>query len=144
MTLKNKRLWQLNKDYPTLQRWFKEHNWESPIPKNVLPKLGIIVEDVCAAGLHFDSSSKLGVMYGIFSNPNVSKLTLFKEMKNCIEGIKELGIKKKLNYIYTITGEKSLHKLYEKHLSLTIREKMVKSYIIDLHNTNKNLDWISE
>jgi hypothetical protein len=65
-------------------------------------------------------------------------------MKNCIEGIKELGIKKKLNYIYTITGEKSLHKLYEKHLSLTIREKMVKSYIIDLHNTNKNLDWISE
>lgn len=144
MILKNKRLWQLNKDYPVLKKWFKDHNWESPIPKEVLPKLGIIIDDICAAGLHIDKSSKMGLMYGIFSNPNTSKIVLFKAMKECVEGIKELAKQKKLTYIYTITGEKALHKLYEKHLCLTKRENTINSYIIDLTNKNKNLDWISE
>ena len=73
----NKRRWQLNKDYPTLEYWFKLHKWASPIPKNILPELGIIIEDICAAGLYTDKSSKLGYMYGIFSNPNISKIKLF-------------------------------------------------------------------
>lgn len=143
MTLKNKRRWQLNKDYPTLVQWFKDHQWESPIPKDILPELGIIVDDICAAGLYTDKSSKLGYMYGIFSNPKVSKITLFKSMKYCFEGIKEIAEELNLKYIYTTTGEKALHKLYKKYLHLTNVENTLKSYIIDLQNTNNNLDWIS-
>lgn len=144
MTLKSRRRWQLNKDYPTLQQWFKEHKWESPIPKDVLPELGIIVDDICAAGLYTDKSSTLGYMYGMFSNPKSSKIILVKSMKDCFEGIKELGKELNLKYIYTITGENSLHKLYENHLHLTKLENTIKSYIIDLNNTKQNLDWISE
>lgn len=143
MTLKSKRRWQLNKDYPTLVQWFKDHQWESFIPKDILPELGIIIEDICAAGLYTDKSSKLGYMYGIFSNPKVSKITLFKSMKYCFEGIKEIAEELNLKYIYTTTGEKALHKLYKKHLHLTNVENTLKSYIIDLQNTNNNLDWIS-
>lgn len=144
MTLKSKRRWQLNQDYPTLQQWFKEHKWEAPIPKDVLPELGIIIDDICAAGLYTDKSSTLGYMYGMFSNPKASKITLVKSMTSCFEGIKELGKELNLTYIYTITGENSLHKLYENHLHLTKLENTVKSYIIDLNNTKQNLDWISE
>lgn len=144
MTLKSRRRWQLNQDYPTLQQWFKEHKWESPIPKDVLPELGIIIDDICAAGLHVDKTSSMAYMYGIFSNPNTSKIKLFKAMIDCIEGIKELGKELNLKYIYTITGENSLHKLYENHLHLTKLENTIKSYIIDLNNTKQNLDWISE
>ena len=144
MTLKSRRRWQLNQDYPTLKQWFKDHQWESPIPKDILPELGIIIEDICAAGLYTDKSSTLGYMYGIFSNPNIPKLTLFKSMKECFEGIKELAKELNLKYIYTTTGEMALHKLYNNHLHLTKLETAIQSYIIDLNNTNKNLDWISE
>ena len=140
----NKRRWQLNKDYPTLEYWFKLHKWDLPIPKNILPELGIIIEDICAAGLYTDKSSKLGYMYGIFSNPNISKIKLFKAMILCLNEIKLLAKELNLNFIYTTTAEKSLNKLYSKFLKLNNCESNLKAYIIDLNNSNINLDWISE
>lgn len=144
MTLKSRRRWQLNQDYPTLQQWFNEHKWESPIPKDVLPELGIIIDDICAAGLYTDKSSTLGYMYGMFSNPKASKITLVKSMISCFDGIKELAKELNLKYIYTTTGENALDKLYSNYLHLTKLENTIKSYIIDLNNTKQNLDWISE
>ena len=140
----NKRRWQLNKDYPTLEYWFKLHKWDSPIPKNILPELGIIIEDICAAGLYTDKSSKLGYMYGIFSNPNISKIKLFKAMILCLNEIKLLAKELNLNFIYTTTAETSLHKLYTKILKINNCESNLKAYIIDLNNSNIDLDWISE
>ena len=140
----NKRRWQLNKDYPTLEYWFKLHKWDSPIPKNILPERGVIIEDICAAGLYTDTSSKLGFMYGIFSNPNIPKIKLFKAMKICFNEINKIANELNLNYIYTVTAEKSLHKLYNKILKLNNCESNLKAYIIDLNKLNNNLDWISE
>ena len=140
----NKRRWQLNKDYPTLEYWFKLHKWDSPIPKDILPELGIIIEDVCAAGLYTDKSSKLGYMYGIFSNPKITKIKLFKSMLLCLNEIKILAKELNLNFLYTTTAESSLHKLYTKILKINNCESNLKAYIIDLNNSNINLDWISE
>ena len=140
----NKRRWQLNKDYPTLEYWFKLHKWDSPIPKNILPELGIIIEDVCAAGLYTDKSSELGYMYGIFSNPEIPKIKLFKSMLLCLNEIKTLAKELNLNFLYTTTAESSLHKLYTKILKINNCESNLKAYIIDLNNSNINLDWISE
>ena len=140
----NKRRWQLNKDYPTLEHWFKLHKWDSPIPKNILPELGIIIEDICAAGLYTDKSSKLGYMYGIFSNPKIPKIKLFKSMLLCLNEIKTLAKELNLDFLYTTTAESSLHKLYTKILKINNCESNLKAYIIDLNNSNINLDWISE
>ena len=140
----NKRRWQLNKDYPTLEYWFKLHKWDSPIPKDILPERGIIIEDICAAGLYTDTSSKLGYVYGIFSNPNIPKIKLFKAMIICFNEIKLLAKELNLKYLYTTTAEKSLNKLYSKFLKLNNCESNLKAYIIDLDNSNINLDWISE
>ena len=83
-------------------------------------------------------------MYGLFSNPKISKIKLFKAMKLCVQSIEKQAIKNKLGLVYTITGEASLDKLYTKHMGMSTCENNVKSYVINLNkNKYKNLDWIS-
>jgi hypothetical protein len=139
------RKWNVKKDYSSILKWCNQRDWDSPIPQETLPAVGVIVtdkEDICAAGLFVDKTSKLGFMWGIFSNPKTSKIKLFKAMKMCVEEIKKQAIKNKLSFVYTITGEKALHKLYGKHIGMHLCESNINSYIMNLKN-NKNLDWIS-
>lgn len=141
------RKWDLDKDYPILSDWCKKRNWDLPIPKEMLPKLGTIIVDekpICAAGLFIDINSSFGFMYGIFSCPEVGKIKLFKGMKLLINNIKKQALQNNIKLIYTITGEDSLHKLYTKYMNMICCESKVKSYIINLNeNKYKNLDWIS-
>ena len=137
--------WNVNKNYSIIFDWCKQYGWDTAIPKEVLPKVGVIVVDkepVCAAGLFIDKTSRLGFMWGIFSNPKINKIKLVKGMKLCIEEIKKQANKNKLSFVYTITGEKALHKLYEKNSQIDLCENNIKSYIMALNNSKK-LDWIS-
>tara|TARA_B100000287_G_C20588800_1_gene763365 strand:- start:123 stop:557 length:435 start_codon:yes stop_codon:yes gene_type:complete len=140
------RQWDLDNDYSILCAWFKEREWDSPIPKESLPVRGIMIEDdnsqpICACGLYVDVQSNFGFMYGLFSKLGVGKIELFKAMKLCVEGIKKEAENNKLGIVYTITGEDSLDKLYVKHMSMIPCENSVRSYVMDLNN-HKNLDWI--
>ena len=139
--------WNLKKDYSVISKWCKEHKWDLAIPKEMLPPLGIIIseqDNICAAGLYIDKKAKFGFMYGVFSNPKINKLKLFKAMKMCMQEIKKQAIKNKLGLVYTITGEPALDKLYTKYMSMQICENTVKSYVMNLNKTKyKNLDWIS-
>jgi len=139
------RKWNIKKDYPFISDWCKQRDWDASIPKEILPAVGVIVIDqdpICAAGLFVDKTSKLGFMWGIFSNSKAGKIKLFKAMKMCVEEIKKQAIKNKLSFVYTITGENALHKLYGKHMGMHLCENNINSYIMSLKN-NKNLDWIS-
>ena len=141
------RKWDLDKDYSILSDWCKERNWDTPMPKEVLPVRGIVIEDgvkqvICAAGLYIDEKSKFGFMYGIFSRPGTGKIKLFKAMKMCVEEIKKEAKNSELSLVYTITGESSLDKLYTKHIGMKVCENNVKSYVMNL-NKYKNLDWLS-
>ena len=141
------RKWNVKKDYPFISEWCKQRDWDSSIPQEILPAVGVIVVDqdpICAAGLFVDKTSKLGFMWGIFSNPKTGKIKLFKAMKMCVEGIKKQATKNKLSVVYTITGENALHKLYGKHMGIKMCENNINSYIMDVQkNKYKNLDWIS-
>jgi len=139
--------WDLDQDYPILEKWFKEHQWDSVIPKEMLPSLGVMIveekKEICAAGLYIDKNAKFGFMYGIFSNPNTGKIKLFKAMKMCLQEIKKQAIKNKLGMVYTITGDKALEKLYIQHGDMEYAEKNVKSYVMNLDKKKyDNLDWI--
>ena len=139
------RKWNVKKDYPSILKWCQQRDWDSPIPKETLPVMGVMVtdeEDICAAGLFIDKTSKLGFMWGIFSNPKVSKVKLFKAMKMCVEKIKKEAKNNKLSLVYTITGENSLDKLYTKYIDMKLCENNVKSYVMNLKNY-ENLDWLS-
>jgi hypothetical protein len=142
------RKWNVKKDYPVILKWCQQRDWDSPIPQETLPAIGVMVTDkdpICTAGLYIDKKAKFGFMYGLFSNPKTSKIKLFKAMKLCVQEIEKQAIKNKLGLVYTITGEPSLDKLYTKHMGMSTCENNVKSYVINL-NKNKytNLDWISK
>ena len=139
------RKWIVSKDYSTISNWCKQYDWDNAIPKEALPKVGIIVidkEPMCAAGLFIDKTSKLSFMWGIFSNPNVSKIKLYKAMKMCINEIKKEAKRNKLSFVYSVTGENALHKLYNKNKDMMLCENNINSYIISLKG-DKKLDWIS-
>ena len=141
------RKWNLKKDYSLILKWCNQRGWDLPIPQETLPAVGVMVteqEDICAAGLFVDKTSKLGFMWGIFSNPKVSKIKLFKAMKMCVEEIQKQAAKNKISLVYTITGESALHKLYGRHIGMTMCENNINSYVMNLNKKKyKNLDWIS-
>ena len=88
------REWDLDQDYPILEKWCKEYKWESVIPKDILPPQGIIVEDkepICALGLYLNPEIKFGYMYGIFSNPKIGKIKKYKAMKMILKKVKILA-----------------------------------------------------
>ena len=56
------RKWIIKKDYPFISNWCKQRDWDSSIPKEILPAVGVIVIDqdpICAAGLFVDKTSKI-------------------------------------------------------------------------------------
>ena len=142
------RFWNLDKDYTILEEWCKERNWESSIPKEMLPPQGIIIEDkdpICALGLYLNEKVKFGYMYGIFSNPKISKIKLYRAMKLSLEAVRELASKKGIEIIITHTAEKALETLYTKHGNMKLVEENVNQYIMNLNEEKyKNLDWISK
>ena len=101
-----------DKDYSIISKWCKDRKWDLAIPKEMLPPLGIIISDqekICAAGLYIDKKAKFGFMYGLFSNPKITKIKLFKAMKLCVQSIEKQAIKNKLGL------EKSPYYLHEFH-----------------------------
>ena len=140
------RVWDLDQDYPILEKWCKERKWDSVIPKEMLPPQGIIVEDkepICALGLYLNEKVKFGYMYGIFSNPKIGKIKLVKAMKMSLQKVKKLAKQKKIEIILTHTAEKALEKLYTKYGDMEYGEKNVKSYIMNLNKKKyNNLDWL--
>ena len=142
------RLWNLDKDYSILEKWCKERKWESEIPKEMLPPQGIIIEDkdpICALGLYLNEKVKFGYMYGIFSNPQIGKMKLYRAMKMSLEAVRELASNKGVEIIITHTAEKALETLYTKHGNMKLVEENVNQYIMNLNKEKyKNLDWISK
>tara|TARA_B100001093_G_scaffold266758_1_gene255128 strand:- start:232 stop:669 length:438 start_codon:yes stop_codon:yes gene_type:complete len=140
--------WNLTKDYSTISKWCKQHKWDLSIPKEMLPPLGVMVsekEKICAAGLYVDKKAKFGYMYGIFSNPKIGKMKLYRAMKLSLEAVKKLATSKGVEVIITHTAEKALEKLYTRHGNMKLVEQNVNQYIMNLNEDKyKNLDWISK
>ena len=62
------RKWNVKKDYPSILKWCNQRDWDSPIPQETLPSVGVIVtdkEDICAAGLFVDKHLNL-VLCGVY------------------------------------------------------------------------------
>jgi len=143
----NSRIWNLEKDYDTLVKWWKQHDFNLPVPKDVLPPLGIMIEEdnvsICAAGLYEDyKRTKFGLMFGLFTNAEIGKIKLYKAMNKCLQEINKLAKTKELGLVLTTTGESALFKLYEKN-NMTLVENNTRSYVMNMQQENYNdLRWI--
>lgn len=80
-------------DYETISEWWHGHGHD-PIPKIVLPKLGVLAvrnlqdkkpEDVAAAWCYMDNSVGVAMMEWIISKPDVSGVVLKSAFQSIVE-----------------------------------------------------------
>ena len=84
------RIWNIEEDYSTLVKWWKD--WKFGIvPKECLPPDGIIVEidenPICAGGLYLCNGTTFGFMEWIVVDKNANKRDTHSALKMCIDAM---------------------------------------------------------
>ena len=141
------RNWILDKDYPYLVNWWKQHQF-GIVPKKCLPPDGIIVEEnnipICAGGLYRCVNSNFSVMEWIVADKTASIKNIHKGLNLCITEIFKLAKKYNMELIYSMTANTSLHKRYTKYHNMKLVENNVKTFLMDLTKSYTDLEWISD
>ena len=142
------RLWDRDKDYDTLVKWWAD--WEfGKVPKECLPPAGIVVEcegkPVCAGGLYVGEGTQFGFMEWIVTDKQADSRKVHSALKLCIDSIMKLAKDRKLKLVYTATKEQALHKRYTKYHNMMLTESNVKTFLRDLDGAySEDLTWISD
>ena len=142
------RLWDRDKDYDTLVKWWAE--WEfGKVPKECLPPAGIVVEcegkPICAGGLYIGEGTQFGFMEWIVTDKQADSRKVHSALKLCIDSIMKLAKDRKLKLVYTATKEQALHKRYTKYHNMVLTESNVKTFLRDLDGAySEDLTWISD
>ena len=141
------RNWNLDKDYPYLVNWWKQHEF-GIVPKKCLPPDGIIVEEnnipICAGGLYRCVNSNFSVMEWIDAGKTANIKSIHRGLNLCITEIFKLAKKYNMELIYSMTANTSLHKRYTKYHNMKLVENNVKTFLIDLTKSYTDLEWISD
>ena len=141
------RNWNLDKDYPYLVNWWKQHEF-GIVPKKCLPPDGIIVEEnnipICAGGLYRCVNSNFSVMEWIVADKTANLKSIHKGLNLCITEIFKLAKKYNMELIYSMTANTSLHKRYTKYHNMKLVENNVKTFLMDLTKSYTDLEWISD
>ena len=141
------RTWNLDKDYPYLVNWWKQHEF-GIVPKKCLPPDGIIVEEnnipICAGGLYRCVNSNFSVMEWIVADKTANIKSIHRGLNLCITEIFKLAKKYNMELIYSMTANTSLHKRYTKYHNMKLVENNVKTFLIDLTKSYTDLEWISD
>jgi len=141
------RPWQLDLDYPILINWWKQ--WEfGVVPRECLPPEGIIVEHdtvpICATGLYVGEGTKYGFMEWVVVDKLAQPKATHKAITLCINSIIDLAKQKQLKLLYTVTGDKSLHKRYTKYHNMHLLENNTKTFLLNLTDAPIDLEAFSE
>jgi hypothetical protein len=140
------RLWNLDKDYNYLVKWWEQYDFGT-VPKQCLPPEGIIVEDnntpICAGGLYRCVNSNFGVMEWIVADKFAPLKITHKALNLCIQELLLLAKQYKIELVYSMTANKSLHKRYTKYHNMKLVEEHVKTFLSDLSGKYDNLEWIT-
>ena len=141
------RNWNLDKDYPYLVNWWKQHEF-GIVPKKCLPPDGIIVEEnnipICASGLYCCTGTKFGFMEWIVADKTANIKSIHRGLNLCITEIFKLAKKYNMELIYSMTANTSLHKRYTKYHNMKLVENNVKTFLMDLTKSYTDLEWISD
>ena len=141
------RTWNLDKDYPYLVNWWKQHEF-GIVPKKCLPPDGIIVEEnnipICAGGLYRCVNSNFSVMEWIVADKTANIKSIHRGLNLCITEIFKLAKKYNMELIYSMTANTSLHKRYTKYHNMKLVENNVKTFLIDLTKSYTDLEWMSD
>lgn len=100
-------------DYQLLCSWWNGHKW-APVSLEMLPKIGYVVDDVCA-GFIYINDSKLCHLEWLISDPKSDKEKRSKALDLLIDTLcftaKEYGC----SAVFTATAHKNLIERYKKN-----------------------------
>lgn len=108
-------------DYPTLEGWWQGHGW-SPVPLQILPRLGIIAEmhtgaeiqPTAAAWLYMDNSVGVAMLEWMVADPKANPRTVLKALNATIDFLKERAKELRYTVILGTCRQESLSKLLQK------------------------------
>ena len=104
-------------DYAKIRHWWTLHG-QPEVPKNVLPKCGVVVKDkrqmVCAAWLYLDNTVAVAWMAWLVSNPTLPAMTVLRGLKELISGIEAVCTSQNRSLLFTMTDRPALGRLLQR------------------------------
>lgn len=110
-------------DYPTLYSWWTDHGW-SPVPFNMLPKTGFVVDNICA-GFIYITDSQLCHMEWIISDPNSDKEKRDVALNTLIDTLCMVAKEYNCKAVFTTAKQKVLIERLKHHGFTTTDTEMV-------------------
>lgn len=99
------------KDYAKVRRWWGLHG-QPEVPRNILPKCGVVVEDgrtlVCAGWLYQDNTVGVAWLAWIVSNPRKSSMRVFRGLKELLGGVEAVARSQGRSLLFTMTDRDAL------------------------------------
>ena len=108
------RVWDKDKDYDELCRWWTSHGW-CALPKEDIPDTGFIANDTAFGCLYIDIHGRFAMMEWIVTNPDAAPRDCLRSLNEVIDRLlataKEIGVTR----VYSVLKHEKLEKLYQKH-----------------------------
>lgn len=105
------------KDYAKIRRWWTLHG-QAEVPKNVLPKCGVVVMDgkrmVCAGWLYLDNTVPVAWLAWLVSNPTLPAMTVAKGLKELVGAIEAVCKSQDRGLLFTMTDRGSLGRFFQR------------------------------
>ena len=98
-------------DIPTIKLWYAARGLE--IDAGMLPKLGLIIDDVCACFLYI-SLEKCAMIEGLVSNPMANPKVAYVGIHKVIDGLTKLAEDFGAKYTIAIIKSESVVKIGKK------------------------------
>ncbi len=118
------RVWNREKDYPELCRWWKGHPPWEPIPCEDIPDTGYIANETAFGCLYIDIHCRFAMMEFILARPEAPPREIVRSLNEVIDQListaKEVGVKR----VYSVLKHNGLIKMYQKHGFIKCDEKV--------------------
>lgn len=113
------RMVDIETDYPVVSEWWKAHGWPHPLPMQMVPKLGIMVErngDPCLAGwVYMDNSCGVCMLEFVVGNPATPPRDVFRAIEHLTAAARLCASQNGYHTMLTYCKTMSLAKAFQKN-----------------------------
>lgn len=101
----------LEKDYKTLEKWWKSYSWPCIAPE-YLPTTGLIIDDLCA-GFLYKTDSSVAILEWIVGNREADRGARAQAIREVVQGLKEIAHRAGYTKVFTSAVHPNLISAYK-------------------------------
>ena len=117
-------------DYDQVADWWKKTGWE-PFPSKYLAE-GLIVDGICAGFINLGSTSPMGYIWPVISNPESNLRERDRALDEMIQGLIQMGRDAGCDFIYATTSASALQKRYIKRHGMYLADDKIVGLLLPL------------